>query len=160
MDKKVYGKQKLIDYGFYSKMMPKDVSSTPARITAVHKERYELICEYGYIYGRLKTSIYFEKGCESFPTVGDFVLVNYNPRGDSQIIKTLDRKSFFSRRDPALGRGEQAVAANFDYVFIMQSLNRDFNLKRMERALHWHGSLELCRWLYFVYSNNPCCRNA
>ena len=97
----------------------KDVSSTPARITAVHKERYELICEYGYIYGRLKTSIYFEKGCESFPTVGDFVLVNYNPSGDSQIIKTLERKSFFSRRDPALGRGEQAVAAKFEYVFIM-----------------------------------------
>jgi len=39
------------------------------------------------------------------------------------------------------GRGEQALAANFDYVFIMQSLNFDFNLKRMERyiTLAWQS---------------------
>ena len=30
---------------------------------------------------------------------------------------------------------DQAVAANFDYVFIMQSLNLDFNPKRLERYL-------------------------
>jgi len=122
-------------------MVSEDVSGTPARITAVHKERYELICEYGHTYGRLKTSIYYLDGLEAFPTTGDFVLVNYNPSGDSQIIKTLKRKSFFSRRDPTPGRGEQAVAANFDYVFIMQSLNFNFNLKRMERyiTLAWQS---------------------
>lgn len=125
----------LVDYGFIPSMMPEDVSGTPARITAVYKERYELICEYGHTFGRLKTSIYYLGGLEDFPTTGDFVLVNYNPSGDSQIIKTLKRKSFFSRRDPTPGRGEQAVAANFDYVFIMQSLNFNFNLKRLERYL-------------------------
>ncbi len=111
----------LADYGFIPSMMPEDVSGTPARITAVHKERYELICEHGHIFGRLKSSTYYLGGLEDFPTTGDFVLVNYNPSGDSQIIKTLNRKSFFSRRDPTPGRGEQAVAANFDYVFIMLS---------------------------------------
>ncbi|HHV30370.1 ribosome small subunit-dependent GTPase A [Acetivibrio mesophilus] len=131
----------LIDYGFIPTMVPEGVSGTPARITAVHKERYELICEYGYTFGRLKTSIYYFDGLEDFPTVGDFVLIDYNPSGDSQIVKTLKRKSFFSRRDPTPGRGEQAVAANFDYVFIMQSLNHDFNLKRMERyvTLAWQS---------------------
>jgi ribosome biogenesis GTPase len=131
----------LVDYGFIPTMMPEDVNGTPARITAVHKERYELICEYGHTYGRLKTSIYYLDGLEAFPTTGDFVLINYNPSGDSQIIKTLNRKSFFSRRDPTPGRGEQAVAANFDYVFIMQSLNFNFNLKRMERyiTLAWQS---------------------
>lgn len=125
----------LEDYGFTSSMMPEDTDGIPARVTAVHKERYELICEYGYIFGRLKSSIYYFGGLEAFPTTGDFVLIDYNPRGDSLIIKTLKRKSFFSRRDPLPGRGEQAVAANFDYVFIMQSLNYDFNLKRMERSV-------------------------
>ena len=72
---------------------------------------------------------------EMFPTVGDFVLIDYNKDGDSRIIKTLERKAYFSRRDPDKGRGEQAVAANFDTVFIMQSLNHDFNPKRMERYL-------------------------
>lgn len=131
----------LEDYGFTSSMMPEDTDGIPTRVTAVHKERYELICEYGYIFGRLKSSIYYFGGLEAFPTTGDFVLIDYNPRGDSLIIKTLKRKSFFSRRDPLPGRGEQAVAANFDYVFIMQSLNYDFNLKRMERyiTLAWQS---------------------
>lgn len=137
----------LIDYGFipsmlYSLDMPLDeITGLPARVTAVHKERYELVCEYGQTFGRLKTSIYYADGGESFPTTGDFVLINFNQSGDSQIIKTLPRRSFFSRRDPTPGRGEQAIAANFDYVFIMQSLNFDFNPKRMERyiTLAWQS---------------------
>ena len=121
-------------YGFMPNMMPENTQGIPARITAVHRERYELVCEYGETYGRLKTKEYFG-GFEDFPTTGDFVMINYNPGGDSQIIRTLPRRTFFSRRDPAPGGGEQAVAANFDYVFIMQSLNQDFNEKRLERYL-------------------------
>lgn len=125
----------LRDYGFIPTMLPECASGILARITAVYKERYEIICEQGQTYARLKTSVYFGEGYENFPTTGDFVLINYNNSGDSQIIKTLERKSFFSRRDPTPGRGEQAVAANFDYVFIMASLNFDFNVKRIERYL-------------------------
>ncbi len=55
--------------------------------------------------------------------------------GDCLIIKTLERKTAFSRKDPDVGMGEQIVAANFDYVFILMSLNYDFNLKRLERYL-------------------------
>ena len=112
----------------------------PARVTAVHRERYQLVCEHGEINARLKTKEYYVK-LEEFPTTGDFVLINYIANGDSQIIKTLPRKTFFSRLDPTPGRGEQAVAANFDYVFIMQSLNHDFNTKRLERymTLAWQS---------------------
>lgn len=134
----------LEDYGFTREVYllddTKQENFIPARITAVHKERYAFVCEHGEGFGRLKSSIYFG-GTEEFPTTGDFVKINYNYSGDSQIVKTLVRKSFFSRRDPSPGRGEQAVAANFDYVFIMQSLNLDFNLKRMERyvTLAWQS---------------------
>ena len=121
-------------YGFIPNMMPENTQGIPARVIAVHKERYVLVCEYGETYGRLKTKEYFG-GFEKFPTTGDFVLINFISNGDSQIIKTLPRKTFFSRRDPTPGRGEQAVASNFDYVFIMQSLNQDFNTKRLERYL-------------------------
>lgn len=107
---------------------------TKARITAEHRERYALTCEYGDTYGRLKTKEYYE-GDQIFPTTGDYVLIDYNPSGDSRIVKTLPRRTFFSRRNPTPGRGEQAVAANFDYVFIMQSLNMDFNPNRLERYL-------------------------
>lgn len=132
---------KLIDYGFVPAMVPENESGIPARVTSVHRERYELVCEHGTVYGVLKPAVYFHSRSESIPAVGDFVMLNYNANGNSQITKTLERKSFFSRRDPTPGRGEQAVAANFDYVFVMQSLNDDFNIRRLERyaTLAWQS---------------------
>lgn len=138
----------LKEYGYRPEMYPEitEAQGIPARVTAVHKERYELICEYGEIYGRLKAKEYFserEEG-EEFPVTGDFVRILYNPGGDSRIVQTLPRTTFFSRRDPDVGRGEQAMVANFDYVFIMQSLNHDFNLRRLERylTLTWQSGAE------------------
>ena len=107
----------------------------PARVTAVHKERYELITPPGAQFGRLKTSVYYGEGGEPFPTAGDFVWFREVSDGDGQIIKTLPRKSQFIRRDPNPNVGSQAVAANIDYVFIMTSLNRDFNVNRVQRYL-------------------------
>ncbi len=122
------------DFGFKSSMIPDNKSGTPARITSVHKGRFGVVSDFGEGYAQLKSKEYYYEG-EDFPTVGDFVLIDYIENSDSRIIKTLNRKTYFSRRDPDKGRGEQAVAANFDYVFIMQSLNNDFNPKRLERYL-------------------------
>lgn len=122
-------------YSAFYEMPDGNGTAIPARITAVHKERYEAVCEHGPFHARLKGSVYYGNEPESYPTVGDFVLIQYNDSGDSLITGTLERRTFFSRPDPDPGRGEQAVAANFDYVFIMQSLNHDFNLRRLERYL-------------------------
>ena len=105
-----------------------------ARITSVHRERYGIVCDHGEGYARLKTRNYYA-GEEVFPTVGDFVTIHYIENGDSQILSTLPRRTCFSRREPGPIPRDQAVAANFDYVFIMQSLNLDFNPKRLERYL-------------------------
>lgn len=131
----------LTDYGYAEAGSALEEAGLPARVTAVHKERYALVCKHGPAYGRLKAGVYYNGGAETFPTAGDFVCIIYNDCGDSRIIKTLERKSFFSRQDPTPGRGEQAVAANFDTVFIMASLNQDFNARRLERylALSWQS---------------------
>ena len=120
------------DYG----MVPntENLPGIPARVTAVHKERYEIVCEHGMTHARLKTKEFYHEN-EVFPTTGDFVMINYISNGDSRIIATLPRRTFFSRREPGPIPRDQAVAANFDYVFIMQSLNLDFNPKRLERYL-------------------------
>lgn len=142
---------RLSDYGLKAGMLPEHAKGIPARVTAVHKSRYALVCEHGETFGRLKASIYYSGGKEAFPACGDFVLLRYNPDGDSQIIKTLDRISKFSRTDfsgHAAGYAktikEQVIAANFDTVFIMQSLNHDMNLKRLERylALTWQSGAQ------------------
>lgn len=107
----------------------------PARITAVHKEQYEIIRDTEEKSAKLKGSLFYnDKFSNIYPTVGDFVLVRPNPAGDDVIYYVLERKSKFSRLDP-WKNSEQVVAANFDYVFIMLSLNMDFNLRRAERYL-------------------------
>lgn len=120
------------DYGILPNT--ENLPGIPARVTAVHKERYEIVCAHGITHARLKTKEYYVD-TQDFPTTGDFVMVNYIDNGDSQIITTLPRKTIFSRREPGPIPRDQAVAANFDYVFIMQSLNMDFNPKRLERYL-------------------------
>ena len=120
------------DYGMVQNY--ENIPGIPARVTAVHKERYEIVCEYGITHARLKTKEYFVD-TQDFPTTGDFVMINYIDNGDSQIIATLPRRTFFSRREPGPIPRDRAVAANFDYVFIMQSLNMDFSPKRLERYL-------------------------
>ena len=122
----------LNNYGIIPNVENRD--GIPARITAQHKEWYEIVCQYGLTYARLKASAYYQ-GTELFPTVGDYVMVNFIENGDSQILATLPRRTFFTRRDPGPIPRVQAVAANFDYVFILQSLNQNFNPKRLERYL-------------------------
>ena len=124
----------LKQYG-YTETEPIPDGLLPARVTAVHKERYELITPLGSLFARLKTGVYYGGGGEPFPTVGDFVWFREIPSGDCQIVKTLHRKSQFIRRDPYPGGGNQTVAANMDYVFIMTSLNMDFSVKRVGRYL-------------------------
>ena len=111
-----------------------ELPGIPARVTAQHRERYEIVCEYGTTFARLKSKGYYW-GTERFPTVGDYVTVNYIDSGDSQILATLPRRTVFCRREPGPIPRDQAVAANFDYVFILQSLNQDFSPARLERYL-------------------------
>lgn len=115
----------------------------PARVTEVHREMYKVVSEKGESSARLKGSLFNQTGvAEDFPAVGDFVLLRYNEQGDSQIVKVCRRKSKFSRPDYS-GHGvgyvktilEQVVAANFDYVFILASLNYDFNINRILRYI-------------------------
>lgn len=107
---------------------------TVARVIEVQKEKYKIITENGEKGSKLKGSIFYNNKDILYPTVGDFVLVKPNEYGDDTIYYVLVRKSKFSRLDSNNGL-EQIIAANFDYVFIMTSLNYDFNIKRIERYL-------------------------
>jgi ribosome biogenesis GTPase len=71
-----------------------------------------------------------------FPAVGDWVVVDSQVGEERAIIHDiLPRKSKFSRNMAGTKDGEQIVAANIDTVFIVTSLNQDFNLRRLERYL-------------------------
>lgn len=131
----------LENYGFDIKMLNGESGGIPARITACRKNAFEFVSENGRGLARLKAGAYFYGG-ELIPTTGDFVLLSGCNGGENLIIKTLERKTCFKRVDPSsAGRNYQAVAANFDRVFIMQSMNQNFNTQRLERylALAWES---------------------
>ncbi len=68
--------------------------------------------------------------------VGDWVGLKYSAETETtQIFSVLMRKTKFSRAAAGTEVKEQIVAANVDTVFLIQSLNRDFNMRRLERYL-------------------------
>ncbi|MBU5331641.1 ribosome small subunit-dependent GTPase A [Anaerocolumna aminovalerica] len=137
----------LKEYGFYD-YFEKQINSEekeegiiPARVVSVQKESYKIVSEYGENNAKLKGSNFYQDSkYQIYPAVGDFVLIKPNNMGDDIIYRVLNRQSYFSRLNPTLrnniaNASEQIVAANFDYVFIMVSLNHDFNIRRLERYL-------------------------
>ena len=66
-----------------------------------------------------------------FPVVGDYVAVSE----EKQIIDILPRKTKLSRKAAGKDMREQVIVSNVDYIFIVTSLNKDFNIKRLERYL-------------------------
>ncbi|MDU1911905.1 ribosome small subunit-dependent GTPase A [Fusobacterium sp.] len=66
-----------------------------------------------------------------FPVVGDYVAVSE----EKQIIDILPRKTKLSRKAAGKDMREQVIVSNVDYIFIVTSLNNDFNIKRLERYL-------------------------
>ncbi|NLU51538.1 MAG: ribosome small subunit-dependent GTPase A [Clostridiaceae bacterium] len=70
------------------------------------------------------------------PAVGDWVALEYSGETQAPGIKfILPRRTEFSRAAAGMEVKEQVVAANVDTVFLIQSLNRDFNMRRLERYL-------------------------
>lgn len=74
---------------------------------------------------------------ESRFAVGDWVALLVSPEHEKAIIEAiLPRSSAFSRKDPSERTTEQVVAANIDYILIVQSLAPNGpNLRRLEREL-------------------------
>lgn len=130
------------DYGFKEEKIVGKANGIPARIVTTYRDRYEIVSDKGKGFARLKKGSFYDNPNAIYPTIGDFVMVEWNKIGDSQIVETLKRDSSFSRASSSADRNhemhtqhEQLVAANFDYVFIMQSLNDNFNIRRIERYL-------------------------
>jgi ribosome biogenesis GTPase len=74
-------------------------------------------------------------GRDDFPAVGDWVLAEVHGGGSAVVQRLLERRSKISRKAPGNRTDEQVIAANVDTAFLVTSLNRDLNLRRIERYL-------------------------
>ncbi|RIW06092.1 ribosome small subunit-dependent GTPase A [Vibrio harveyi] len=95
-----------------------------ARVIAHHRSGYVVVSEQG------ETHLPIHPSLPSM-TVGDWVVLD----GQQQFSRLLERRSLFSRKAAGSKVAEQLIAANVDTVFIVCSLNHDFNLSRIERYL-------------------------
>ena len=86
------------DYGLKENILEKnDKNKIIARIIATHKDRYEIVCNNGNGFAKIKRGCYYDNPNSIYPTTGDFVLIEWNEFGDSMIYETLKRESSFSR---------------------------------------------------------------
>jgi ribosome biogenesis GTPase len=106
------------------------------RVIAEHKERYIVKTIKGEIEAEIIGNMRFTaKSREDFPAVGDWVALTIYDQDFAIIHKILPRFSIIKRQ--AVGQfGEiQIIATNIDYAFLVQAVDRDFNLNRLERYL-------------------------
>lgn len=114
-----------------------------ARVIAEQKNLFRIGGEFGEHWaepaGRLR---YRAAARDQWPAVGDWVAVDARPwEGRARIHRVLPRTSKFSRKAAGRKVAEQVLAANVDTAFLVTSLNRDLNPRRIERylALVWES---------------------
>ncbi len=116
---------------------------SPARVVAVHKET-SIVRDGGgdrpaTVSGRFR---FDALSPADFPAVGDWVALEPGNGHRSVIAAVLPRRSAIrraagdsSRRGSGRLADEQVMAANVDVAILVAGLDRDFNLRRMERYL-------------------------
>jgi ribosome biogenesis GTPase / thiamine phosphate phosphatase len=117
-----------------------------ARVAEENREMYRLLSTEGEFMAEVSGKFRHEvTGRSDFPAVGDWVLASTRKEESRATIhRVLNRKSKFSRKIAGKKTEEQIVAANVDVVFIVSSLNSEFNLRRLERyvALAWESGAQ------------------
>jgi ribosome biogenesis GTPase len=105
------------------------------RVALEERGSYRLYTEAGEVSARVRGKLRFDsRSAADFPAVGDWVAASTRERdGLVQIQAVLPRQSKFSRKAAGANTEEQVVAANVDTVFLVQGLDHDFNLRRLER---------------------------
>lgn len=104
-------------------------------ICEIQRNSYHILFEDKTISAKLKGT--FNRENEALPVVGDHVIFLLNENGDSLITSICERKSVLKRpyaADHSMDYGkEQIMVANVDDVFIVSSLNDNYNFNRIAR---------------------------
>jgi hypothetical protein len=106
------------------------------RVIAEYKERYTVRTVSGEYPAEITGNLrYTATGREDFPAVGDWVELMVLDPDFAIIHKVLPRHSVIKRQAVSQTGEVQVIAANIDVAFIVQAVDRDFNINRLERYL-------------------------
>ena len=109
----------------------------PGRVAVQHRGAYDVYTELGELRVDLAGRLSHEAtGAGDLPAVGDWVAVAARPGESAGTIQAvLPRRTKFSRKVAWSETEEQVLCANIDVVFLVMSLNEDYNVRRLERYL-------------------------
>lgn len=106
------------------------------RVITEHKERYIVKTVKGEFEAEITGNMRFSaKNREDFPAVGDWVALTIYEPDFAVIYKIFPRSSVIQRQAVGHSGEFQIIAVNIDYAFIVQAVDRDFNINRLERYL-------------------------
>lgn len=106
----------------------------PARIISVYGSRYLTVTPGGFLEAGLSGRVSYGSQASDLPVTGDWVqLIEYENIG--YITAVLPRYNAISRKAPGRSSEKQVMAANVDLAIVVQGLDRDFNLMRLDRYL-------------------------
>lgn len=110
---------------------------TVARVAAVDRDQWLLVDQDGNFRAKLAGRyLHHHHLNQELPCVGDWVCVERKPGDDIGVIHALlERRTSLRRKAAGNVMEYQMIAANVDYVLIVQSCHFDFNPKRLERYL-------------------------
>jgi ribosome biogenesis GTPase len=131
---------KLIDLGytdfFEQGRINSEFPNTPvARVIAEFKEAYRVKNESGEYLGRITgKQIYEAVKREDFPAVGDWVSIKELQNDNAVILGILPRKTVLKKKY-SNKQDNQVIASNIDIAFIVEALDKNYNLNRIERFI-------------------------
>lgn len=106
------------------------------RVVLEHKERYVVKTTENEFEAEIIGNLRFSAQSRSdFPAVGDWVAISEYDESKVLIHAILPRKTIIERQSVGKFGEKQIIATNIDYAFIVQAVDRDFNLNRIERYL-------------------------
>ncbi len=107
-----------------------------ARVITEHKERYIVKTDESEYEAEITGNLRFTaQGREDFPAVGDWVTISVFDKDSAIIHKVLPRFSIIKRQAVGSSHDFQIIATNIDYGLLVQAVDRDFNINRLERYL-------------------------
>lgn len=117
-----------------------------ARVTAVHKDSFQIRCGEKDIFAEVTGKMLFSADSPlDLPTVGDWVYAQIYDEGALGVIcELLPRKSLLKRKTAGKKTDYQLIAANIDTAFIIQSFGPDYNPRRLERYLVMVNEGNIC----------------
>lgn len=106
-----------------------------ARVTAEHKGVYEVASVAGEYRATVTGKRMLTASSRSdYPAVGDWVVIK-DDASDAKIIEDILSRRTMLRKKYGGKDEAQLIAANVDVVFVVESIDRDYNLNRFERYL-------------------------